>query len=341
MQLGALAVSIRQTNVIWMLFVACSGVMDLMLVHQRDGVGLQKSDVTTSEKGQITREDDFAVNPGLRRRKMKNTVDIPTAAIPSETNIPSSHLSGLVDEIQFILLQSWHLKWEILVSFSPFFFVLGAFVSFVYWNGSVVLGAKEAHAVSPHFTQMMYFALVSALFSAPFHFTLGRAVSLLRSFWKSRPLSYALLFGAFAAGLLAVHLFSIAHPYLLADNRHYPFYIWRKLIKAHWLMKYLLVPLYIYSWISILGILGKARSRIWVLAYFLACAAVLVPAPLIEFRYYTIPFFIFMLNCGNDETSKWLLTGTLYVVINGFTLWMFLFRPFHWDHEPGVQRFIW
>lgn len=86
---------------------------------------------------------------------------------------------------------------------------------------------------------------------------------------------------------------------------------------------------------------GKNRSRIWVLAYFLACAAVLVPAPLIEFRYYTIPFFIFMLNCGIDDISKWIFSAILYVIVNGFTMYMFLFMPFEWSHESGVQRFIW
>ena len=59
------------------------------------------------------------------------------------------------------------------------------------------------------------------------------------------------------------HIFnrcSIAHPYLLADNRHYTFYLWRKVIKAHWSMKYLLVPLYVYSWLAICSRLGELSS---------------------------------------------------------------------------------
>ncbi|XP_021744670.1 dol-P-Glc:Glc(2)Man(9)GlcNAc(2)-PP-Dol alpha-1,2-glucosyltransferase-like isoform X2 [Chenopodium quinoa] len=340
--LGALAVCIRQTNIIWMLFVACGGVIDMLLAN-RLSVDIQKSNLSISEKDQITPTDGFVAKPGIRRRKMKSTLHVPrlSATGDDESAFLQSHLSGLLDEIQYILVQAWHSKWELVVSFSPFLFVLVAFVAFVYWNGSVVLGAKEAHAVSPHFSQILYFAMVSALFSAPFHFTLGHASVLLRSFWKLRPLSFFLGFVIFAAGLLSVHFFSIAHPYLLADNRHYPFYIWRKVINVHQLMKYFLVPLYIYSWLSILYILGKSRSRIWVLAYFLACAAVLVPTPLIEFRYYTIPFFIFMLNCGIDDINKWLLMAILYVVINSFTMYMFLFRSFQWSHESGVQRFIW
>ncbi|XP_021835936.2 dol-P-Glc:Glc(2)Man(9)GlcNAc(2)-PP-Dol alpha-1,2-glucosyltransferase isoform X2 [Spinacia oleracea] len=340
--MGALAVCIRQTNIIWMLFVACDGVIDMLLVN-RQSVGIQKSDISIAEKNRISPKDNFSAKPGVRRRKMKGTQDVPFPTVTggNEATLSGSHLSGLFDEFQYIIIQAWHLKWELMVSFTPFILVLGAFVSFVYWNGSVVLGAKEAHAVSPHFAQTMYFAMVSALFSAPFHFTLGHATALLRSFFKIRPLSFFLGFVILTAGVLSVHFFSIAHPYLLADNRHYPFYIWRKVINAHQLMKYFLVPFYVYSWLSILHILGKARSRIWVLAYFLACAAVLVPTPLVEFRYYTIPFFIFMLNSGIEEISKWLLIAILYVVVNSFTMYMFLFRSFEWSHESGVQRFIW
>lgn len=77
------------------------------------------------------------------------------------------------------------------------------------------------------------------------------------------------------------------------------------------------------------------------LGYFLATAAVLVPAPLIEFRYYTIPFFLLILHSHNNDLLSWLLMGSLYLALNVFTMIMFLYRPFHWDHEPGTQRFIW
>ncbi|KAJ6331673.1 hypothetical protein OIU76_010125 [Salix suchowensis] len=36
--LGAYAVFIRQTNIVWMLFVACTGVMDITLAHQRESL---------------------------------------------------------------------------------------------------------------------------------------------------------------------------------------------------------------------------------------------------------------------------------------------------------------
>ncbi|XP_074311718.1 dol-P-Glc:Glc(2)Man(9)GlcNAc(2)-PP-Dol alpha-1,2-glucosyltransferase isoform X2 [Silene latifolia] len=338
--LGALAICIRQTNVIWMLFVACSSIIEMLLVHGRHST-VKESGVSHGEKICMTPKYDISVNPGLKRRK--NTVDAPSPVIPNdhEAAVSSAYISGLIDEIHSILSRAWLLKVQLLVSFSPFVLVLGSFAVFIYWNGSVVLGAKEAHFVSPHFAQIMYFALVSVLFSVPYHLTLRHGFGLLQMLRKSKPLSFALVFGAMAAGVVSVHFFSFAHPYLLADNRHYTFYIWRKVLNAHWSMRYLLVPVYVYSWLSILGILGKTKSKIWVVAYFLACAAVLVPTPLVEFRYYTIPFFIFMLNSGIEETRKWLLIGILYIAINVFTLCMFLYRPFYWTHEAGVQRFIW
>ncbi|KAJ4882289.1 DIE2/ALG10 family [Raphanus sativus] len=206
---------------------------------------------------------------------------------------------------------------------------------------SQCFGAKEAHLVSPHFAQIMYFSLVSALFTAPFHFSVDQLRNLLQELRRNWPLSLLLTLVALIACFASVHFFSLAHPYLLADNRHYPFYLWRKIINAHWLMKYMLVPVYVYSWFSILTLLAKARRKIWVLVYFLATCAVLVPTPLIEFRYYTIPFYIFMLHSCVSCTTTWLLTATVFICINVYTMAMFLFRPFEWSHEDGVQRFIW
>ncbi|XP_059647035.1 dol-P-Glc:Glc(2)Man(9)GlcNAc(2)-PP-Dol alpha-1,2-glucosyltransferase isoform X2 [Cornus florida] len=340
--LGVLAIFIRQTNIIWMLFIACVGVINCTVAAPpKNNVQLDDSDVSVLKDGQLASNKGVTVGPNMRKRSLGNALGTVNHAI-SRTRTPLvTRSSGLFNELQDIILKSWHLKWELLVSFGPFFIVLVAFVTFVHWNGSVVLGAKEAHAVSLHFTQIMYFSLVSTLFMAPVHFTLSRASVMVWSFWKNKPLSFFQWSVALAAGFLSVHFFSIAHPYLLADNRHYTFYLWRKVIKAHWSMKYLLVPLYVYSWLSIFSILAKVQKKIWVVLYFLASAAVLIPAPLIEFRYYTIPFFFLVLHSHVNDYKSWLLMAILYLAINVFTMIMFLFRSFHWDHEPGIQRFIW
>lgn len=337
--LGALTVLIRQTNIIWVLFVMCTGIIDVTLGCQKYNLRVDEVDTSIRKHSQSTNKDVSAGS--LRRRKFDNAKGSMNHFTPSASALSTTQESGLLDEIQTIILRSWQLKWELLLSFSPYLIIFVAFIAFVCWNGSVVLGAKEAHAVSSHFAQVMYFGLVSALAMGPTHCNLHQASALFLSLWKTRPLSFFVGFICLLTGLLFIHFFSIAHPYLLADNRHYTFYLWRKVIKAHPLMKYLLVPLYIYSWFSISSILGKAQRKIWVLAYFLATAAVLVPAPLIEFRYFTTPFYFLILHSNIDNIRSWLLMGTLYMVINVFTMIMFLFRPFRWEHEAGSQRFIW
>lgn len=86
---------------------------------------------------------------------------------------------------------------------------------------------------------------------------------------------------------------------------------------------------------------GKSQRKIWVLAYFLATAAVLVPAPLIEFRYFTTPIYFLMLHSQMNGRLSRLLVALLYIALNAFTMFMFLFRPFYWENETGKQRFVW
>ncbi|KAJ4953065.1 hypothetical protein NE237_029897 [Protea cynaroides] len=339
--LGALAILIRQTNVIWMLFVACTGAIHMLLASNKKDIQLNDAGLSGRKSIQLTDNRSAPGNSNLKRRKISNAVNITSHSVSVMNTSSLTHSSGLVDELCTIFLRLWHLKWEILLQFSPFLMIFLAFVAFVLWNGSIVLGAKEAHAISPHFAQIMYFGLVTALAMAPSHFSLGQATALCRTFWRMRPMSFCKGLVVLMAGHLAVHFFSIAHPYLLADNRHYTFYLWRKVIKAHWSIKYLLVPLYGYSWLSICSNLGKVQKNIWILIFFCASAAVLVPAPLIEFRYYTIPFFFLVLHSQIEDNRSWFIMGILYMVVNIFTMLMFLLRPFHWDHEPGIQRFIW
>ncbi|CAL8165216.1 unnamed protein product [Prunus armeniaca] len=338
--LGVMAVVIRQTNIVWMLFVCCCEVINITLGGQRDKIDVDDTDFSTRKNVELTPANSITLGSNLRKRKLRSSVDNGILLMSTRSVSSQKLTSGFLDEIKAIFLRLWQMKLEALVSFSPFILVLAAFIAFVRWNGSVVLGAKEAHAVSPHFAQIMYFGLFSALM-APMHCSLSQAVDLFRSMWRNKFLTLFQLSLALGAGFISIHFFSIVHPYLLADNRHYPFYLWRKVIKAHWSMNYLLIPLYVYSWLSIITRLGKFQRKIWVLAFFLATAAVLVPAPLIEFRYYTIPFFFLMLHSHTDDYQSLLFTGFLYITINIFTMMMFLYRPFHWSHEPGTQRFIW
>ncbi|KAK9154287.1 hypothetical protein Sjap_001767 [Stephania japonica] len=339
--LGTFSIYLRQTNVVWVLLVACTGAINLAFSQNSKDKKQLDNGLSVKKLGVLADNKSFPRGPNLRKRNLASCSSASNHPMSKASMSQSNQSSGLIGEVQTIILRLWLLKWEVFMSFSPFLLVVVAFISFVCWNGSIVLGAKEAHAVSPHFAQMMYFALFSVLAMAPFHICFSQVAFVCQSFLKNKKLPLLQVLIAFTAGFFSVHFFSIAHPYLLADNRHYTFYIWRKVIRAHWLMKYLLLPMYVYSWFSIFNNLGKAQKKIWRLAFFLACAGVLIPAPLVEFRYYTIPFFFLVLHTPTSDNRSWLLIGLLYIVVNVFTMTMFLFRPFRWSHEPGTQRFIW
>ncbi|GER54370.1 Dol-P-Glc:Glc(2)Man(9)GlcNAc(2)-PP-Dol alpha-1,2-glucosyltransferase [Striga asiatica] len=329
--LGALSVLIRQTNIIWTLFVACTSVIQFAESHNKSGEEIKDLGTSMKNDDLSSSQDNVSVATNLRKRRGNKVITSHKSFTP-QTSVPMAHSSGLVDEILDIIVISWNHFWEIFVSLSPFFMVFVAFLGFVYWNGSIVLGAKDAHGVSLHFPQLLYFGLISAIFTAPVQF---------KKLLKRKLFGPVQLLVALAFGFLSVQFFSIAHPYLLADNRHYTFYLWRKVINYHWSTKYIMIPLYVYSWFSIVNNLAKNQKKLWVLAYFFACAASLVPAPLIEFRYYTIPFFFLVLHSNVTDSWSSVFTGIFYLAVNCFTMFMFLFRPFSWKHESGTQRFIW
>ena len=65
--------------------------------------------------------------------------------------------------------------------------------------------------------------------------------------------------------------FSIHHPFLLADNRHYTFYVWRRVFMLHPIVPYLLIPGYIAcTWAWYIRI-GKNPVRSVVLSLIVKC----------------------------------------------------------------------
>lgn len=106
--------------------------------------------------------------------------------------------------------------------------VLIAFAAFVRVNGSIVLGDKANHQPAFHTAQLLY-AVAAA--SAPFALrtmSMGLPSAFLRMV-LTRPLGSAVSVGA----AMALARGTLCHPFLLADNRHLTFYLWRHLLGRH------------------------------------------------------------------------------------------------------------
>jgi len=245
---------------------------------------------------------------------------------------------------------------------------------------------------------MLYFWIFVSFFSFPLFYPtflqlLDSALSIVRPasgkstaiFPRIGTIIWYLL--ACGIGLVIVNYNTIIHPFTLADNRHYMFYVFRYTILRHHLIKYTLVPIYVFCMWLVLGSLagmpplersaqqnsslkasksnGKLKSpkiqaavdipktheagtsASFVLIWLLTTTLSLITAPLVEPRYFIIPWVIWRLNVPasrDPSTEKIRLWGETiwFLVINLATCAIFLHRGFEWESEPGsIQRFMW
>jgi alpha-1,2-glucosyltransferase len=184
-----------------------------------------------------------------------------------------------------------------------------------------------------------------------------------------------------ATALVVVHYNTIIHPFTLADNRHYVFYVF-KIIRRSWIIKYLAIPIYVFcGWLVLASMqvsdeqqtnsTHKAHEKqIGFTIIWLATSALcLVTAPLVEPRYFIIHWVIWRIHLSSTTTygsvqrtdankgkiwservwslaqapETWLWMETVwFLLINLVTCYVFLNHPFEWAQEPGrKQRFMW
>lgn len=298
-----------------------------------------------------------------------------------------SLISSALENLPRLILDLW-----------PQLVLLAEFAFFVVWNGGVVLGDKSNHVAGVHFAQMLYFWPFLLFFSWPTILPQLAHITQLSHRWPRTWLVLAIL----ATMLGIVHFNTIVHPFLLADNRHYTFYIF-KLFRLYPWLSYGAIPLYALSaWLSVQalgskmsfsggpGVKGSRRRRLstssgpgdvakleadsnrisFVLVWSLSTALSLVSAPLVEPRYFIIPWLIWRLHLPDSSdvlkdsedvaedghylshhieqitsriaNNSILIEIAWYMVINLVTTRLFLYNAFEWPHEPGIaQRFMW
>lgn len=223
------------------------------------------------------------------------------------------------------------------------------------------------------------------------------------------------------AALVIVHFNTIIHPFTLADNRHYMFYVFRyTILRGPW-VRYALVPAYVLCWSTCWKALGgsqpthnvadssredtqkpaseskKSRTKSvkikdshtdavlsvdpptisTALLWLLATALSLITAPLVEPRYFIMPWVFWrllapawpahiplvssrrseggpghlvdsLLSIGQKFDLRLFVETAWFLVVHLATAYMFIARPFYWRAEDGslldggrVQRFMW
>lgn len=217
---------------------------------------------------------------------------------------------------------------------SGYIFVGVAFVAFVLWNGSIVVGDKQAHQASFHVAQVLYFSGFTLFFMQPialpyaltFHHTLRR-----------RLLSVAVVIFVM---VLIIRFNTVAHPYLLADNRHYTFYLWRRIITREWWTPYFIIPAYMLG-CFLIGSILKRTDFVFQMGFVFCLLANVVPQSLLEFRYFIIPYLLLRLQVVKPEVWQLLCETALYAVVNAATILLFYLKTVTWPDMEEPQRFLW
>lgn len=224
----------------------------------------------------------------------------------------------------------------------PYATVLLGFIAFVVINNGIVVGDRSMHEASINIPQLMYFAVFTMFFSS---FMLVRYVNVkeIKDVCSKLLNKTVILFTGCVLAIMyaVVSNFTYAHKYLLADNRHYTFYIWRRIIDRNWYMRYALIPIYFTCWFIMIRELNKKVHRLWVFFFIVCTALVLIPQSLLEFRYFIIPYIVFRLHIPKSNLLELLIEACLYTLINGATFYLFVHRPFKWENEEEQQRFMW
>ncbi|KAF9585657.1 glucosyltransferase [Lunasporangiospora selenospora] len=88
-------------------------------------------------------------------------------------------------------------------------------------------------------------------------------------------------------------------------------------------------------------VLATEQTVLWIVIYMVATVLTLIPSPLLEFRYFIMPYMIYRIAMRQPRGSWLMLEFLVYLALNVFTVAMFLYKPFRWPHEEGLQRFMW
>jgi alpha-1,2-glucosyltransferase len=216
----------------------------------------------------------------------------------------------------------------------PYNLALVSFVIFIIYNKGIVVGDRSAHVPTIHFTQIFYCSLFILCFSWPYLLPYFRGF--LQVIHKNLLLTSLFL----CCLVLIIHYNTLVHPYILADNRHYSFYVWKNFMNQFVFFKYILVPIYAFAMYAILKSLSHLRL-FSVVAYILCVCIVLVPQLLLEPRYFIIPYILFRLH--QKEPKNWQIVAetltTTFINIAQFVL--FINKTFYWEDEKYPQRIVW
>lgn len=286
------------------------------------------------------------------------------------------NIKSLMGNIVSLMHFCWKFKMQLI--FHDLYHYILVFVGFLYfvivWNeGSVAVGDQSHHRISEafHLAQILYFIIALFIFAMiPSFFFWLRLLIINREILKMQVRRFSHWF------LLLMIIFSIFrwrftfdHPFLLSDNRHFSFYVWRYFLSRQW-FSFLLVPMSAFSFIFICSEFESFHGwntnenvsihKWWLICFVICSSCVLILTPLFEFRYFILPVIIFKLNYFTNIDILSILKRkrattlpvflayflikywniVVFFIMDIIIMYTFIFKPFAWN-DHSVARFMW
>lgn len=217
------------------------------------------------------------------------------------------------------------------VYYLPIVIVDGLFVCFLKWNNfSVVLGDKSHHEMCLHFAQINHLLIFSLVI---FPFINCKLFTLLKKefYTKKKFITFFISFILILCLVFTFNKFSYVHDFILSDNRHYSFYYFRKIYNVLIIRKIILVYISIvYALIIVDNVNLLCDTKI--ISFCICATMCLIPAKLVEFRYFISIFVILLILIEHNKSSYINIYNLLfhkihillYIIENSTLLYIFI-----------------
>ena len=209
------------------------------------------------------------------------------------------------------------------------------FIGFLLKNNfSVVLGDKSHHEMVFHLAQINHLLIFGLFFFPMLNYKALRNVNKILNN-KKKFARFLLIFAIIICCVFLLNKLSYIHDFILSDNRHYIFYYFKKIYLKDNLRHALLIYLSFTYSIMIndnLKLLKDTRIISFIICTFLS----LVPSKLVELRYFTPCYIIFIILINYNKENfgdlhqyifSW-FNIIAHFFINSITIYIFLFKPF-------------
>lgn len=235
------------------------------------------------------------------------------------------------------------------------------YVLFIVRNRGIAIGHRDHHTQMFHHVMLPYLSFLHFLFQAPFQ--LIRPSDLLHTLRQLITTRHVPTFTVATTAIVTSLILATSdyvHPFILSDNRHFTFYLYRWWLSRSTYHRMAPIPFYVYTPLAIYTELlsstqsnaaspsptlhlspAHRRAELLLDSVYVLCAClVLLPSPLLEIRYFIIPSLVLSIRrlarVKPYSLPRVLLISLFFLIFNITLVYIFTEHPFQRPVDPHM-----